>query len=106
MHANGEEEVVYAGELVICCRTEDGEVKYTIVLDNNSGTYSPRKEELPLLLAVFKRNFSSRNISFEAFDREDPRLREYQAILSNEESTDVLPEVAVAAKGSVAAEGT
>lgn len=100
MHANGEDEVVYAGELVVCRRTEDGETKYTIVLDNNSGTYSPRKEELPLLLAVFKRNFSSRNISFEAFDREDPRLKQYQAILSNEESTDVLPEVETASRAT------
>lgn len=93
MHANGEDEVVYAGEFIICHQPEKEDVKHTIVLDNNSGTYSPQKEQLPLLLEVFKRNFSSRHISFEAFDREDPRLKEYHHTFSREESTDVLPDV-------------
>jgi hypothetical protein len=68
-------------------------MKYTVVLDNNSGTYAPNKEQLPLLKMVFEYNFSARNISFEVLDREDPRLEEYKNTLSAEDSIDVLPGV-------------
>lgn len=93
MHANGRSEVVYAGELHIRRKFEDNEMHYTIVLDNNSGTYAPSKEQLPHLAEVFKRNFSERNISFEALDREDPRLKEYAVTLFSETSMDVLPDI-------------
>jgi hypothetical protein len=93
MHANGAEEVVYAGEMSIRRKHEHGAMTYTIVLDNNSGTYAPSRNELPLVREVFVRNFASRNVSFEALDREDPKLKEYASTLRAEESVDGLPAV-------------
>ena len=46
-----------------------------MVIDNNSGTYSPSKDLLPLVIQVFKANFPDMEV--EAFDRENPRLIEY-----------------------------
>jgi len=46
-----------------------------LVIDNNSGTYSPSKDLLPLLQDVFKANFPDMEV--EALDREDPKLIEY-----------------------------
>lgn len=82
MHANASEEVVFAGEFHIRRRPLVGEeMMYTVVLDNNSGTYSPSKTELPLLLEVFVRNFACRTVDFEVYDREDERL--HQSVQEN-----------------------
>lgn len=76
MHANGAEEVVYAGELhfrpVV---SSDRRTSVCVVLDNKSGTYTPRKEDLPLLKEVFCRNFA--NLMVEVYDLDHPKLREY-----------------------------
>ncbi|KAE9030318.1 hypothetical protein PR003_g11996 [Phytophthora rubi] len=48
--------------------------KYTLVIDNNSGTYAPPKEELPQLKALFETNFPG--ISVETHDRSSPELKE------------------------------
>lgn len=54
MHANCEENVRYAGEFHIQ-KKDDG--RYCLVVDNNSGTYSPDKNDLPTLAALFEKNF-------------------------------------------------
>jgi hypothetical protein len=81
MHANADEEVVYAGELHLRRRVVEGggASEYTLVLDNNSGTYAPDKDHLPLLREVFMRNFA--NLNVEAYDHADPVLQEYTATL-------------------------
>eukprot|EP01120_Amphizonella_sp_Union-15-10_P015469 TRINITY_DN7972_c0_g1_i1.p1 TRINITY_DN7972_c0_g1~~TRINITY_DN7972_c0_g1_i1.p1 ORF type:complete len:366 (-),score=63.80 TRINITY_DN7972_c0_g1_i1:11-1108(-) len=72
MHADGKREVRYAGEFHI---KKLGDNKYKIVFDNNSGTYAPRKDDLPLLVEVFKLNFPQSDV--EALDFKDPKLKEY-----------------------------
>jgi hypothetical protein len=81
MHANADEEVVYAGELHMRRRAVNGSTasEYTLVLDNNSGTYAPNKDHLPLLREVFLRNFA--NLKVEAYDFSDPVLLDYTATL-------------------------
>lgn len=97
MHANGAEEVVYAGELSIRRREENGLLKYVIVLDNNSGTYAPSKEDLPLIREVFARNFASEHIIIEAHDRESPELKAYADALNSKAvdrpSIEYIPDV-------------
>lgn len=76
MHANADEEVVYAGELHFRMRTGEREKRtYILVVDNNSGTYAPAKEDLPRVREVFRRNFA--NLEVQALDFKDPRLKEY-----------------------------
>lgn len=76
MHANAATEVVYAGELHFRpIQISDQQTKVCIVLDNKSGTYTPRKEDLPLLKEVFIRNFA--NLLVEVCDLDDPRLQDY-----------------------------
>mmetsp|Transcript_34546 Transcript_34546/g.97890 ORF Transcript_34546/g.97890 Transcript_34546/m.97890 type:complete len:148 (+) Transcript_34546:117-560(+) len=53
MHANAAEEVIYAGEFHLI---PEGDV-YTLYLDNNSGTFAPNAELLPLLEQLFALNF-------------------------------------------------
>ena len=50
-------------------------INYKLIIDNNSGTFSPSKEHLPLLEKLFKENFH--DILVEAYDRGDPKLAEY-----------------------------
>lgn len=61
----------YAGEFHIE-KTHLGQFK--LVIDNNSGTYAPPKEELPQLKALFQSNFPG--ISVEAVDRDDAGLQQ------------------------------
>eukprot|EP00873_Tetraselmis_striata_P001664 jgi/Tetstr1/421928/TSEL_012827.t1 len=75
MHAGGAEEVVFAGEFHV--KDEGGE--YTLLLDNNSGTYAPSNEMLPALATVFLRNFEDLKVL--ALDRESPELKEIVAQL-------------------------
>ncbi|KAE8904930.1 hypothetical protein PF011_g23179 [Phytophthora fragariae] len=71
LHSGAQFNVKYAGEFHI----EKGlSGKYTLVIDNNSGTYAPPKEELPQLKALFETNFPG--ISVETHDRSSPELKE------------------------------
>ncbi|GMF34889.1 unnamed protein product [Phytophthora fragariaefolia] len=71
LHSGAQFNVKYAGEFHI----EKGLLgKYTLVIDNNSGTYAPPKEELPQLKALLETNFPG--ISVEALDRGSQELKE------------------------------
>lgn len=71
VHANAARKVRYCGEFHI---RHTAEGKMILVIDNNSGTYSPNVELLPKIEELFKRNFS--DIEVEALSREDPKLME------------------------------
>ncbi|EGZ08665.1 hypothetical protein PHYSODRAFT_355861 [Phytophthora sojae] len=77
LHSGAAFSVKYAGEF----RIEKGHFgKYKLVIDNNSGTYAPPKEDLPKLKEIFEYNFPG--ISVEAKDRDDEELKkERQEIL-------------------------
>ena len=83
LHANCSESVRYSGEFHL--RPEGGwanfsddvpddGVKWELVIDNNSGTYSPDKNILPRLKQVLEYNFPG--IGIVALDHEDPALKE------------------------------
>lgn len=82
LHANCAEEVRYSGEFhprpkggwenFNDERGDDDDVEWELVIDNNSGTYSPDKNLLPALEACLKYNFPWFNII--ALDHEDPAL--------------------------------
>lgn len=77
MHCSASQEVVYAGELHFRrsgVGSEEPEIQ--LVLDNNSGTYTPGKEDLPLVEEVFRRNFAGLDVV--ALDYKDPRLEKYR----------------------------
>ncbi|KAG6618988.1 putative C2 domain-containing protein [Phytophthora cinnamomi] len=70
LHSGAAFSVKYAGEF----RIEKGHFgKYKLVIDNNSGTYAPPKEDLPKLKEIFEYNFPG--ISVEALDRDDEELQ-------------------------------
>lgn len=50
----------------------DEDVRWELVIDNNSGTYAPKKEMLPALKKVLEMNFPGFTIL--ALDREDPEV--------------------------------
>lgn len=87
MHCSAATEVVYAGELLF--QMESNGVK--IVLDNNSGTYAPRTEDLKRVEEVFRRNFSG--ITVEALDFRDAKLEEYKRRM---ETSAVVGQVGIA----------
>ncbi|KAJ7490903.1 hypothetical protein FB451DRAFT_1023630 [Mycena latifolia] len=81
LHANCHPCVRYSGEFhprpaggwaAFNDATPDAEVKWEIVIDNNSGTYSPDKTLLPKLKALIEYNFEG--VAIYALDREDPEL--------------------------------
>jgi len=83
LHANCHPSVRYSGEFhprpaggwkAFNDKTPDEDVKWEIVVDNNSGTYSPDKNLLPQLKALLEYNFS--DVTVYALDREDPELTE------------------------------
>ncbi|KAJ6567066.1 hypothetical protein B0H19DRAFT_1258225 [Mycena capillaripes] len=83
LHANCHPCVRYSGEFhprprggwkAFSDETPDEDVKWEIVVDNNSGTYSPDKNLLPQLKALLEYNFTG--ITVYALDREDPELTE------------------------------
>lgn len=73
MHANCAREVIYAGEFHVQ-RTPDGN-NYKLIIDNNSGTFAPSLDDLPLLEQLFRRNFPG--LIVEAYDRNSPVLKNY-----------------------------
>ncbi|KAF9075397.1 hypothetical protein BDP27DRAFT_1380640 [Rhodocollybia butyracea] len=88
LHANCAEQVRYSGELHLRPRAKDGSwcgwqgfddsmpdasVNWEVLIDNNSGTYSPDKAMLPTLKALIDRNFPGLGVL--ALDREDEELK-------------------------------
>jgi hypothetical protein len=83
LHANCAESVRYSGEFhprpeggwaKFHDETPDDLVKWELVIDNNSGTYSPDKAMLPILKDLLEYNFPGFGIV--ALDHEDPALKE------------------------------
>ncbi|KAG5654022.1 hypothetical protein H0H81_008332 [Sphagnurus paluster] len=83
LHSNCAERVRYSGEFHP--RPVDGwanfnesksdeEVQWELVVDNNSGTYAPKKDLLGALRELLEYNFSGLRIV--ALDREEPSLKE------------------------------
>ncbi|CAK5279289.1 unnamed protein product [Mycena citricolor] len=81
LHANCHPCVRYSGEFhprpaggwkAFSDAQADGDVAWEIVVDNNSGTYSPDKTLLPQLKALLEYNFPG--LTVHALDREDPEL--------------------------------
>lgn len=81
LHSNCNEHVRYSGEFHprphggwdnFSDSTPDDQVKWELVIDNNSGTYSPDKKMLPVLQALLEHNFPG--FAIFALDREDEEL--------------------------------
>lgn len=81
LHSNCAETVRYSGEFhprpkggwdAFSDEIEDNEVEWELVIDNNSGTYSPDPELLPTLRALLEYNFAGFTIV--ALPHEDPEL--------------------------------
>lgn len=70
-HAAVRKEVTYSGEFHIQASGNG----FKLVLDNNSGTYAPDKNDLPNLVKLFQRNFPG--LEVEALDYNDPLLKRY-----------------------------
>lgn len=75
MHANRATEVMYSGEFRLFQDTHNQD--WTLMIDNNSGTYSPKKENLPRVQEIFQRNFP--DLVVIGLDHEDERLKEIRA---------------------------
>jgi len=69
MHANASPEVVYAGEFHVL---PDGG-RHVLYLDNNSGTFAPDKEMLPVLEKLFVWNFPGLNVRAVSYDSDELR---------------------------------
>ncbi|CAN8105732.1 unnamed protein product [Discula destructiva] len=83
LHANCAEAVRYSGEFHprpvggwqgFSDDLADDDVEWELVVDNNSGTYSPNKDDLVRTQMVFEYNLPG--IAVRALDREDPALKE------------------------------
>lgn len=75
MHCSASPEVVYAGELHFRHSPVASGTEIRLIIDNNSGTYAPGKEDLPLVEEVFRRNFAGLHVT--ALDFQDPLLVQY-----------------------------
>lgn len=77
MHCSAATEVVYAGELHFRqAPPGSDEPAIRLIVDNNSGTYAPDKEDLPKVVEVFRRNFVGLHVT--ALDYQDPLLVQYR----------------------------
>jgi hypothetical protein len=76
-----------------CEAAADG---HKLVLDNNSGTYSPHKAKLALLQQLFKLNFPDMEV--EVLDWRDPKLGYYHSVCPSRATA-----TAAAAKAAAAA---
>lgn len=83
LHANCAEAVRYSGEFHprpvggwqgFSDDIADDQVQWELVVDNNSGTYSPNKDDLVRVQMAFEYNLPG--ITVHALDREDPELKE------------------------------
>jgi len=78
LHANAERKVYFAGEFFVDTRSKrfrDSQ-KPALIVDNNSGTFAPPKEKLPLMKLLLKLNFGD-ELPIIALDQNDPLLKEY-----------------------------
>ncbi|KAF9997670.1 hypothetical protein BGZ65_006743, partial [Modicella reniformis] len=71
MHANHAPEVMYSGEFRLF--RDENNNRWTLLIDNNSGTYAPKAEEIHKVQRVFELNFP--DLVVIALDREDPHLK-------------------------------
>jgi hypothetical protein len=69
MHANARRAVRFAGAFCVHQKSSGMRV---LVIDNESGTYSPSITDLPLITTVLKNNFPGLNVK--AYDYRDPKL--------------------------------
>eukprot|EP00668_Euglena_longa_P012105 GGOE01014532.1.p1 GENE.GGOE01014532.1~~GGOE01014532.1.p1 ORF type:complete len:674 (-),score=173.10 GGOE01014532.1:294-2315(-) len=76
--ANAQREVRYSGEFHIQPFTvsSDPSVSHRLVIDNDSGTYAPVAELLPVVKGLLEANFPG--LEVETLDREDPRLVKFK----------------------------
>lgn len=72
MHANRAEEVMYSGDFRVFQDVENNN-NWTLLIDNNSGTYAPQKQDLHKVKRCFELNFP--DLVVKAVDREDPYLK-------------------------------
>jgi len=84
MHGSVSEQLRYAGEFHFQKNETTG--KYRLVIDNNSGTYSPDKSALVKLKQLFILNFPGLDV--EVLDFKDPLLKEYKDALFPPEESD------------------
>eukprot|EP01089_Gocevia_fonbrunei_P007564 TRINITY_DN1874_c0_g1_i1.p1 TRINITY_DN1874_c0_g1~~TRINITY_DN1874_c0_g1_i1.p1 ORF type:complete len:425 (-),score=69.02 TRINITY_DN1874_c0_g1_i1:118-1392(-) len=79
-HSNARTEVRYAGEFhVQQYQTDDEQIRHKLIIDNNSGTYAPAKDQLPLLKQALEANFPE--LEVEALDFNDEQLEKYKVKL-------------------------
>lgn len=89
MHSNAAPEVVYAGEFHFRRgQPNTGEPRVRIVVDNNSGTYAPDKDDLPKVKQFFLWNFIG--LAVEVVDFRDPLLKKYHDDINKMASQDTL----------------
>jgi len=81
MHAEAAEEIRYAGEFHIQFDPKNP-TNHFLVIDNNSGTYAPPGEHLPLLKEVLQKNFP--DLRVEALNHSDPQLKEFTDLVKAE----------------------
>lgn len=83
LHSNCAEAVRYSGEFHprpvggwqnFCDDITDNQVEWELIVDNNSGTYSPNKDDLIRVQMVLEYNLPG--ITVRTLDREDPELKE------------------------------
>jgi len=75
-------------------RSTQAAADFKLVLDNNSGTYSPHKSKLPLIQQLFAVNFP--NMEVEVLDWTSAKLAYYQSLCPSR----VSPAAAAAAAGA------
>jgi len=73
MHAAAQDHVYYAGEFALI---PDKQGTYRLCIDNNSGTYGPKKEMLPKLKLLMELNFP--DLLVEANDYHSADLQKYK----------------------------
>jgi len=73
MHACVSDQVRYAGEFHFQ-KNDNG--TYRLVIDNNSGTYAPKKDALIYLKKIFELNFP--DLEVEVIDHSDPKMKLYK----------------------------
>jgi len=78
-HAACSREVTYSGEFHIQQSPHTG--GYKLILDNNSGTYAPDKNDLPRLVQLFQANFPG--LEVEALNYSDPTLKRYLELVAD-----------------------
>ncbi|KAF9932039.1 hypothetical protein FBU30_009103 [Linnemannia zychae] len=84
MHANRATEVIFAGEFRLF-KGENHNSGWMLLIDNNSGTYAPKKDELHKVQQLFQLNFP--DLIVRAVDREDPYLKDIAEAAKKTQST-------------------